>query len=83
MVKMVAHGYYKGWKVYYDNGWRYTDNGMKVTERPCKKCGKYATEEGHDSCLGKLPNVLSACCGHGVKNPYIYYENGIVVGRIV
>lgn len=33
----------------------------------CAKCGKEPTEEGHDGCIGTLPEkeVMNACCGHG------------------
>jgi len=66
-----AYAYSGGWKVV----WRHelgewvcadTLESYNTTERPCKHCGKHATEEGHDACLGTLPGVRSACCGHGV-----------------
>lgn len=51
---------------------------------PCVKCGKLPTKEGHDACLGTLPGVTDACCGHGVKEAYIIFENGIIIrGRSV
>ena len=33
----------------------------------CAKCGKHPTKDGHDGCIGKLPdrNIMNACCGHG------------------
>ena len=33
----------------------------------CVKCGLLPTPEGHDGCLGTLPEnvVMNACCGHG------------------
>ena len=33
----------------------------------CAKCGLPPTPEGHDGCLGTLPEdiVMNACCGHG------------------
>jgi len=33
----------------------------------CAKCGKEPTKEGHDGCIGLLPDrkVMNACCGHG------------------
>ena len=37
------------------------------------------TEDGHDACLGALPGVIAACCGHGVKEGYILFENGISI----
>jgi hypothetical protein len=51
--------------------WVYSDTKEIDDEsRPCKNCGKESTIEGHDSCLGELPNVQSACCGHGIEKPY-------------
>ncbi|MGB9937302.1 MAG: hypothetical protein ACPK7O_06240 [Methanobacterium sp.] len=47
-------------------------------ERPCIKCGKYPTREGYDACLGELPGVEFACCGHG-KEGYIRFNNGIII----
>lgn len=45
----------------------------------CVKCKLPRTEKGHDPCLANLPGVKFACCGHGVENGYIYFENGIVI----
>ena len=48
--------------------WIYVDNGEGINdERPCKKCSKSPTSEGYDACLGFLPGVKSACCGHGIE----------------
>lgn len=52
------------------------------TERPCVKCGKMPTKEGHDACLGNLPGVNAACCGHGVDEGYIGFKNGITIRGI-
>lgn len=32
-----------------------------------------------DPCLGYLPGVLAACCGHGKGLGYIWFENGVCV----
>ena len=45
----------------------------------CIKCKLARTPEGHDPCLGELPGVLFACCGHGVDEGYIYFQNGVQV----
>jgi len=38
------------------------------------------TPEGHDPCLGTLPGVLFACCGHGGRAfGYVYFENGVTI----
>ena len=46
----------------------------------CPKCKKTRGADGHDPCLGGLPGVLFACCGHG-KNTggYVYFENGVTL----
>lgn len=55
--------------------WRYEDNGEPVPEtwrgRGCGHCGLQDTPEGHDGCLGTLPGVMNACCGHG--DPEVAY----------
>jgi len=62
----------RGWDIYYDNyNWRYTDtNELAIDNRPCKRCGRMPTKEGYDACLGYIEGVISACCGHGVEEPY-------------
>ena len=57
------------------------DNGLNPSEhiRECTKCGKLPTKEGHDACLGTLPGVVDACCGHGIKEAYIIFENGVTI----
>lgn len=50
-------------------GWRYLDTGELVSESPkraCAACNQFETADGMDPCLGKLPGVWSACCGHGI-----------------
>lgn len=45
----------------------------------CVKCGLLPTPEGHDGCLGTLPEhiVMNACCGHGKRRAaYIQYWDG-------
>ena len=57
--------------------WIYEDTGESVFEievRPCKRCGKVPTPEGYDACLGYIPNVISACCGHGIEKKFIKYK---------
>jgi hypothetical protein len=45
----------------------------------CIRCKRKATEDGHDSCLANLPGVKYACCGHGIEEGYISFENGITI----
>jgi TPP-dependent pyruvate/acetoin dehydrogenase alpha subunit len=67
--------YTRGHEIYFANGWRYRDNNKLITseERPCIRCGKMPTPEGHDACIGHIDGVLGACCGHGVGMAYYGY----------
>lgn len=47
--------------------------------RKCPACGLRPTPEGHDPCLGTLPSVRYACCGHGLKPGYIMFVDGTVI----
>lgn len=81
---MLIRGHKLKWK---NNRWVYADNNEKVpyTEkehRPCKKCGMLYTLEskGVDPCLGVLPGVKYACCGHGDSTKsYIHFTNGVII----
>lgn len=70
-------GYQRGHLIEYDfdnERWLYADDKSPISvERPCIKCGRLPTPEGYDACLGYMPNVKSACCGHGVENPILLY----------
>lgn len=67
--------YSRGHKIYFDtelSQWLYLDtNELINVNRPCALCGKNPTVEGHDYCIGKIDNATSACCGHGIYDPYI------------
>jgi len=75
----------RGHEIEFLNGeWVYLDtkepSRFTYLERSCGKCGEKNTPEGHDPCLGTLPGVMNACCGHGVvKEAYIQYEDGSTV----
>lgn len=51
-----------------DGAFVFDDTGEPTvgSDRSCGHCGKHATAEGHDACIGTLPGVMNACCGHGV-----------------
>ena len=44
-------------------------------ERPCRHCGLMPIN-GRDACLGELPGVINACCGHGVDEAYVEFATG-------
>lgn len=79
----IQHLY--GHEVYYDwdiSKFRYKADGMIVNEsdpRPCVRCNKKPLSSGEDNCLGILPGVKNACCGHGVKEGYFEFKNGVTV----
>lgn len=44
----------------------------------CCHCKKLPSKEGHDGCMGKLPDkwVMNACCGHGEDDrAYVQFWN--------
>lgn len=78
----------RGHPVYFDGeDWRYQDDDSIASlgkhVRPCKKCGKLfegSNVGDPDPCLGNLPGVDNACCGHGDrKASYIRFTSGVVV----
>jgi hypothetical protein len=76
----LTRAFYRGHPiVYIDGRWVYQDTGEPTTTvRPCVACG--LVFEGHDPCLGTLPGVSNACCGHGVPSEaYIQFENGVTI----
>jgi len=63
--------------------WRWADTGELVTDddRPCAHCGRAPIEAGGvigvDGCLGVLPGVASACCGHGdASHTFVLFTDG-------
>lgn len=60
--------------------WTYDDTGATAPEnRPCPRCGEFRGEDGIDPCLGKLPGVTAACCGHGAEDGYVMFDNGVCI----
>jgi hypothetical protein len=72
----MVTAYSRGWLIKYENNqWVYTDDNTPINvERPCKRCGRMPTKEGCDACLGYIPEVRSACCGHGVEEGYVIFQ---------
>jgi len=74
----------------YHEDWRYADDGQPApgnamvlgTPRPCPSCHQAAPAADPDPCLGWLPGVRNACCGHGVtedahlSDAYVQFLNG-------
>lgn len=70
-----------------DAQWVYEDDKKPIPSgggvlRACAKCGsaKWSGDGEVDECLGVLPGVKNACCGHGDKGQaYITFENGMMI----
>lgn len=89
---MASRSMLRGHQIYFDGiQWRYADNGLPTVDtfrsRPCGFCWEFETAEGHDHCLGTLPGVMNACCGHGdVTEAYVQFwdgtrqQPGVVIG---
>jgi hypothetical protein len=71
---------------------RYVDTGEAVVKdgatlwrsrgrgtRPCAKCGEFPTKDGHDPCIESLPGAQYACCGHGVREAYVSFGDGLII----
>ena len=68
---MSGTSYLRGHPIFFkDSEWFYAGSNTPTigNERDCGHCGSENSEEGHDGCLGKLPGVMNACCGHGVTD---------------
>lgn len=80
---------FRGYKIEKQNeDWVFSDNKESVSEtwqsRPCGHCNLMNTHEGHDGCLGTIPNALNACCGHGNDaEAYIQFEDRTITGKEV
>ena len=87
---MTASTKFRGHSIEYNEDiqhWVYEDTkepaGFDFDIRPCKKCGKLfeGSNKGQaDRCLGELPGVDNACCGHGDPSAaYVRFTNGVVL----
>lgn len=70
-----------GNKTYVKNKSRFYEDGKSVDigHKPCVACGKHPNSDGTDACIGRLENVMNACCGHGVSEGYIMFEDGTII----
>lgn len=70
--RMMALSHLRGNPIVYNGEkWAYVDGGSIDEERPCVRCGRMPTPEGHDACLGEIEDARAACCGHGVEDKYV------------
>jgi hypothetical protein len=48
--------------------------------RKCAVCKATVGPDRPDACMGTLPGVIDACCGHGVpRRAYIVFESELVI----
>jgi len=83
---MAARSFLRGHRLIWLNGrWVYEDDHADPLirgrqPRPCKKCGAVFPWHEVDPCLGVLPGVHSACCGHGLRSEsYVRFTTGVVL----
>lgn len=70
---MTAKSKHHGNEIKFEGGkWKIPENVR------CTKCDMEVPKSGVDPCLGKLPGVKNACCGHG-GDGYIQFENGVII----
>lgn len=54
--------------------------GIETHVRRCGRCGATVGPDRPDACLGTLPGVIEACCGHGNRRKsYVKFESGLVL----
>jgi len=81
-VKGKPVGSFRGYAIEDRDGEHFFSDTGKPTvstwaSRPCGRCGRLLTADGHDGCLGTLPGVMNACCGHGHdEGAYVQFESG-------
>ena len=87
-AKTKGRSTFKGHPIIWLNEqWVYEDTkepipGWGGKLRPCLKCGssKWSGDGDVDECLGVLPGVDNACCGHGdPETSYIHFTNGVMI----
>ena len=73
----------RGHEILEDQGeYTYLDTGESTIGNPrnCGRCNNPETAEGHDACLGTLPGVMNACCGHGDdKSAYVQFPDSTCI----
>lgn len=75
----MASTYKNGHKIKYnetDDKWYYADGQIADKFRKCPRCECLPDKNGHDACFNNLPGVQNACCGHGVEDAYIQFNDG-------
>jgi hypothetical protein len=66
---------------FHDGKWYFSDTQEEINGKvKCNHCGMEMKDDEYDSCLGKLPGVKYACCGHGeISECYIQFLDDTVI----
>ena len=84
----MAKSHFRGNQIeFINNEFVYSDTKQPTAEthkdRPCGNGGKMETKEGHDACLGTLPGVMNACCGHGIlSEAFVQFMDGTGINGV-
>ncbi len=85
MIIMVAESFIRGHKVHYNEKqekWVFNDKQLNdAFVEVCPRCCQSHLPNDGDYCLRPLQKydyIVSACCGHGVKQGYIQLADGRV-----
>lgn len=55
------------------------DYAILKRQQRCTWCAMRRLPNGNDPCLGTLPGVKFACCGHGQGGSYVMFRGGKVI----
>lgn len=68
--------------IWHGDQWVWSDTKKPIIKpRPCSYCNQVAMRD-KDPCLIQFhnnPDVVAACCGHGVEDGYVLFKNGYMV----
>lgn len=76
---------FRGHDIHKEDGeWLFSDTNDPVSAtwkvRPCGHCNIANTQGGYDGCIGRLPGVMNACCGHGEpESAFIQFNTGLIL----
>ena len=63
-----------------DQAYNYDNNKKIDIPHTCRNCKKEMKEDEPDACIGKLPGVKYACCGHGIiVDAYVVFNDNTLL----
>lgn len=68
-----------GWVPEIPDGVTREDYAILLRQQRCSWCAQRRLPNGNDPCLGTLPGVNYACCGHGCGDGYVSFSSGAVL----